>query len=137
MGRAVPLKWAEQSRIEKWAETSGPRSPGPKWFWAEESRNRFHCSPNTIQSKPSILFTTQTNMSAFKFERTSSASSDPDRYCICQYLKVLIDEIETRINHLIVCVNFACDFISRTCKCNFILLVNNTCVCKNKRHACI
>ena len=40
MGRAVPLKWAEQSRIEKWAETSGPRSPGPKWFWAEESRNR-------------------------------------------------------------------------------------------------
>ena len=39
MGRAVPLKWAEQSRIEKWAESSGPRSPGPKWFWAEESRN--------------------------------------------------------------------------------------------------
>ena len=40
MGRAVPQKWAEQSRIEKmgrivWAEESpgrngfGPRSPGP------------------------------------------------------------------------------------------------------------
>ena len=41
MGRTVPLKWAEQSRIEKWAETSGPRSPGPKWFWAEESRNHY------------------------------------------------------------------------------------------------
>ena len=35
MGRAVPLKWAEESQIEKWAESSGPRSPGPKWFWAE------------------------------------------------------------------------------------------------------
>ena len=41
-GRAVPLKWAEQSRIEKWAESSGPRSPGPKWFWAEEFRNPYN-----------------------------------------------------------------------------------------------
>ena len=30
MGRPVPVKWAESSRIEKWAESSGPRSPGPK-----------------------------------------------------------------------------------------------------------
>ena len=46
MGRAVPLKWTEQSRIEKWAESSGPRSPGPKWFWAEESRN-----PDPVRNK--------------------------------------------------------------------------------------
>ena len=30
MGRAVPLKRAEESRIEKWAEPFGPKSPGPK-----------------------------------------------------------------------------------------------------------
>ena len=30
IGRAVPLEWAEESRIEKWTESSGP-----KWFWAK------------------------------------------------------------------------------------------------------
>ena len=39
LGRAVALKWAEESRIEKWAESSGPRSPRPIWFWAEMTRN--------------------------------------------------------------------------------------------------
>ena len=40
IGRAVPLKWAESSRIEKWAESYGPRCPRPKWFWAEMTRNQ-------------------------------------------------------------------------------------------------
>ena len=50
MGRAVPLEWAEESRIEKWAESSGPRSSGPKWFWAEMTWNRLNvcCTVDNI-----------------------------------------------------------------------------------------
>ena len=32
MGQANPLKWAEESRIEMWAESPGPRSPGLEWL---------------------------------------------------------------------------------------------------------
>ena len=45
MGRAVPLKWAEHSWTEKWAEMSGLRSPGLKWFWTEESWNHSNEHP--------------------------------------------------------------------------------------------
>ena len=40
MGRGVPLKWFEASRLKKWAESSGPRCPGPRWLGAEMTRNR-------------------------------------------------------------------------------------------------
>ena len=32
MDLAAALKWHEVSQIEKWAESSGQRSPVPKWF---------------------------------------------------------------------------------------------------------
>ena len=70
MGRAVPLKWVEQSRIEKWTETSGPRSPGPKRFWAEESRNRH----KEVSDQPGYISLRCPHMPYFVLEFSCSGS---------------------------------------------------------------
>ena len=51
------LYWAEESRAEESQKKYrfGPRSPGPKWFWAEESRNRLQSSTSGTAKRYQVV----------------------------------------------------------------------------------